>query len=256
MTKPDSPAFEELDVQPTSMGELVLRRRRALSRDIDVFEVLLDGEFLMSSLVHESEDALARLALAELGGRESDVLVGGLGLGYTARAALDAAGTRRVRVVEASEHVLGWFRRGLVPLADGLGRDPRCELVHGDFFAPFLPGTEGSGEPPAHALGPAGGNGPGAAGPDWDAILVDIDHTPRVLLHPDHAPFYELEGLTRVRGALRPEGVFALWSAEPEEAAFLETLREAFGNGRAEEVTFLDPLLDQDITNTIYLARA
>ncbi|MEC8847183.1 MAG: spermidine synthase, partial [Pseudomonadota bacterium] len=84
-----SPLFEELDYQETPLGPLSLRRRRQLQLDVDVVEVILGEEHLMSDLFTASEEALARLALAEVTARAPRVLVGGLGLGYTAAAALD-----------------------------------------------------------------------------------------------------------------------------------------------------------------------
>jgi hypothetical protein len=81
--------FEELDYRPTPIGALSLRRRRELSLGIDIFEIKLGDEYLMSSLFTASEIALARLGLAELSGADLDVVVGGLGLGYTAQAVLE-----------------------------------------------------------------------------------------------------------------------------------------------------------------------
>ena len=84
------PFIEELDYRKTRMGDLVLQRRHILSLGgRDVYEVKLGDEYLMSSLFHESEVMLARLGLGALEGRAWDVVVGGLGLGYTAAAALD-----------------------------------------------------------------------------------------------------------------------------------------------------------------------
>src|SRR4030088_3459450 len=84
-----SKLFEELDYRPTPIGALSLRRRRELTLGVDVFEIKLGDEFLMSSLFTASEVALARLGLANLSGEGLDVVVGGLGLGYTAKAVLE-----------------------------------------------------------------------------------------------------------------------------------------------------------------------
>ena len=81
--------FEELAFSETPMGELTLRRRRDPQLGVDVYEVKLGDEFLMSSLFTVAEVELARLGLAPVDGTDLDVVVGGLGLGYTARAALD-----------------------------------------------------------------------------------------------------------------------------------------------------------------------
>src|ERR1041384_4301916 len=85
--------FEELDYRETELGGLSLRRRRMLSLGgLEIYEVKLGDAFLMSSLFHEVEDALARLGLAELKGEQWDVVVGGLGLGYPAMGALEPGG--------------------------------------------------------------------------------------------------------------------------------------------------------------------
>src|SRR5207248_11427214 len=128
--------FEELDYQTTELGELSLRRRRMPSLEgIDVFEIKLNESFLMSSLFHNVEVALAELALVELEGSHFDVVVGGLGLGYTARAALENPAVKSLLVVDALQPVIDWHQRGLVPLGRQLTSDPRCRFVHGDFFA-------------------------------------------------------------------------------------------------------------------------
>ncbi len=108
--------FEELDYRQTALGELILRRRRALEADgREIFEVKLNDEYLMSSLFHEGEVALADLGLAELTGEGWDVVVGGLGLGYTAAAALKYDQVARMVVVEALAPVINWHQRELVP---------------------------------------------------------------------------------------------------------------------------------------------
>jgi spermidine synthase len=108
--------FEELDYCTTAMGELVLQRRRVLALDgAEAVEVKLNGEYLMSSLFHVAEDELARQGLGVLGGDGWEVVVGGLGLGYTAAAALAFPQVARLVVVEALEPVIDWHRRGLVP---------------------------------------------------------------------------------------------------------------------------------------------
>ena len=117
------------------MGAISLRRRREPSLHVDVYEVRLGEEFLMSSLFTVAELQLARLALAEVPGTDLDVLVGGLGLGYTASTVLLDARVRSLVVVEALDEVIGWHERDLLPDTVGLAADPRLRLVSGDFFA-------------------------------------------------------------------------------------------------------------------------
>jgi spermidine synthase len=128
--------FEELDYRQTHLGELILRRRRVPALgDTEVYEVKLGDAFLMSSLFTTGEIALAELGLAELATAPLDVVVGGLGLGYTAGAALDHPTVRSVLVIEALAEVIDWHQRGLVPLGAKLTADQRCRLINGDFFA-------------------------------------------------------------------------------------------------------------------------
>ncbi|HET6967133.1 MAG TPA: spermidine synthase [Ornithinibacter sp.] len=232
--------FEELDWQDTPMGEISLRRRLEPTLQVDVFEVKLGEEFLMSSLFPVAEIELARLGLAACAGDELDVVVGGLGLGYTAVAALEDPRVRTLAVVEALAPVIGWHRRRLLPDVARLTADPRTRLVEGDFFA--LAAREG-------------GFGDGI--PDrLHAVLLDIDHTPRHVLHPSHAAFYRPEGLRALRRHLHPEGVFALWSDDPPDEEFLAVLRAEFATAHGHVVPFANPLTGGTSANTVYVAVA
>jgi len=232
--------FEELDYQKGALGELILRRRRypALG-ERDVFEVILNDEFLMSSLYTAGEVALAELGLQPLAGRDIDVIVGGLGLGYTAATALGTIAVRSLCVIEALPNVIDWHRRGLVPLGRRIAGDPRCTLYHGDFFALA-----------SNGFGSIRGSAP------VDAILLDIDHSPSHVLHPDNERFYHVEGLTRLRAGLREAGVFALWSNDPPERAFTDVLEKVFQSYSVEIVDVDNPLTGLTSQNTIYVARA
>ncbi|MFI6494819.1 spermidine synthase [Streptomyces sp. NPDC050564] len=232
--------FEEVDWRPTPLGEISLRRRRHLSSGEDVYEVKLGDEFLMSSLFTAGEIALAKLGLAQLAQGELDVAVGGLGLGYTARAALDDPRVRSLVVVEALGEVIEWHKRGLVPLGDGLASDPRCRLTHGDFFA--------------LADAPRGLD-PQEPGRRFHAILLDIDHSPRHVLQPRHAALYEPAGLRGLADHLYPDGVFALWSNDPPDEQFTSVLAEVFADSEAHVVEFDNPLQGGTATNTVYVAR-
>jgi hypothetical protein len=166
-----SALFEELDYRPTPMGVLSLRRRRNFVSGGDIYEIKLGDEFLMSSLFTASEIALAQLGLAALSGASLDVVVGGLGLGYTARAVLEHAQVGSLLVVDALAEVIEWHHRGLLPLGVELTSDPRCRLVLGNFFVGADSEAGFDADHPRSR---------------YHAILVDIDHSPRNVLHPSH----------------------------------------------------------------------
>lgn len=232
--------FEELDYQPTPIGAVSLRRRYDPQFDTEVYEIKLDDDFLMSSLFTVGEVELARLGLAACAGGELDVVVGGLGLGYTALTVLEDVRVRSLVVVEALDAVIDWHRRGLVPAGIVLAADPRCRFVAGDFMA--------------LNAAPSGFD-PQMPGRRFDAVIVDIDHSPEHLLHTSHAGFYQPAGLAQLAGHLLPGGVLALWSNDPPDQAYLAVLTEAFATAEATVVTFDNPLQGRTATNTVYLAR-
>lgn len=231
--------FEELDWRETPLGLLTLRRRRDPVLGVDLYEVKLGEEFLMSSLFTAAEIELARLGLADTPGTNLDVAVGGLGLGYTAQAVLDDFRVRSLTVVEALPDVIEWHQRRLLPEAASLTTDPRVRLVHGDFFALVADGAGFDAE---------------GSGRRFHAILVDIDHTPRHVLHPSHAAFYEPEGLSRLSALLHPQGVFALWSDDPPDEDFVSALAQVFTTTKAHVVTFDNPYTGDTSANTVYVA--
>jgi spermidine synthase len=232
--------FEELDYRETPLGELSLRRRRMLSLGaVEIYEVKLGETFLMSSLFHEVEEALAHLGLAELQGESWDVVVGGLGLGYTAAAALNHRKVASVLIVDALEPVIEWHRHALVPLGQKLTNDPRSRMLHADFF---------------ERAQSADGFDPEQPGRKFHAVLLDIDHSPCNLLHPRNAAFYQADGLRALAAHLHPGGVFALWSDDPPDGEFLGVLGNAFGNARAHVVTFPNPVTGGDSASTVYVA--
>jgi spermidine synthase len=233
-----SARFEELDWSATPIGDVSLRRRRDPTSGVDIFEVKLGDEYLMSSLFTVAEIEVARLALARIQGAPLDVAVGGLGLGFTAQAVLADGRVRELVVVDVLEPVIRWHQRGLVPVGPTLTADPRCRLVHGDFFAM----AHGAGfDPPARDR-------------VFDAVIVDIDHSPRHLLADNSAGFYDGDGTRRLARHLRPGGVFSLWSNDPPDDTYLAVLSEVFTDVVAEIVRFPNPLQHRAATNTVYLA--
>lgn len=232
--------FEELDFRRTPLGELVLQRRRvAALDDAVVYEVKLGEAYLMSSLFHEAEVALAERGLGALDGAAWDIVIGGLGLGYTAAAALRFPQVHRMLVIEALQPVIDWHRQGLTPNGATLANDPRCVLHGADFFA----------------CARASGFDPEAADRRFDAVLLDIDHTPTHWLSPAHADFYTEAGLHRLRRFLKPGGVFGLWSNEAPDDGFLRLLARVFDRAEGHVIQFDNPLQGTTATNGLYIAR-
>jgi spermidine synthase len=231
--------FKELDYRRTPLGELILQKRSAVEADgREIFEVKLNGEYLMSSLFYEGETALTRLGLAPLEGENWDIAVGGLGLGFTAAEALRYPQIRRMVVVEALAPVIDWHRRRLVPNGAVLADDPRTLFHHADFFA----------------LARAGGFDPEIPGHRFDAVLLDIDHTPGELLNPSHAGLYTEAGMRRLAAFIKPGGVFALWSNQTPETRFMETLAAVFSAVEGHTVPFPNPVQGNTAVNGIYVA--
>ncbi len=155
--------FEELDYRNTPIGALSLRPRYEPLVEQHVYEVKLDDEFLMTSLFTTSETALAQLGIATLDDGPHDIVVGGLGLGYTARAVLDHNSVRSMLVVDLLPEVIEWHARRLLPLSSGIVCDVRTRLIEGDFFALSNAASGFDGD---------------QFGRRFDAILLDIDHSP------------------------------------------------------------------------------
>lgn len=228
--------IEELDATETSIGVISLRRRHEPVVGHDVYEVKIDDEFLMSSLFTVVEQELAHLGLDQATGERLHVLVGGLGLGYTLRAALEDERVEQVQVIDAVAAVIDWHRRDLLPDTVGLAADPRCDLVLGDFFALV-----------------AAGDLPRAT---YDAVLLDVDHSPQNLLHPSHGPFYLPAGLRRLAERLAPGGVFGLWSDDPPDPVFEAALDDVFTESWTHVVTFPNPITGGESASTVYVARS
>jgi len=185
--------FEQIDSQPSVIGEITLRRRRIPAiGDRDIYEVKLGEEFLMSSMFVDADVALSDIGLGETEGDDLRVVVGGLGLGYTAVAALRHERVAELLVVEYLKPVIGWHQQELVPLGKDLNADPRNRYVHGSFFDLAI-------ADPAE-----GGFDPKNPGKPFDAILLDIDHSPRALLHDSSASFYTANNLRLMARQLKP----------------------------------------------------
>jgi spermidine synthase len=227
------PNFEILAYDDTTLGPLCLRRRELLAEPgTIVTEVSLNHEFLMSSYNTASERALTNVALEMHGGAGLDVLVGGLGLGYTAREALLSAKVARVEVVEFLPQVIDWLGRGLIPLAAELKADPRLEVVRGDVYRRLS-------EPPVRA---------------HDLILIDVDHSPEDRLASANGSFYTEEGLERAKRHLKPGGVLGVWSYD-ESSPFASALRRVYREVRVEPVEFKNRFVGGTQTDWLFFAR-
>ena len=173
----------------TSEGELQLRQRGAKE-----FLITIDGRVLMTSSEKTSELAVATLACAELAGRKAPrVLIGGLGMAYTVRAALDALPrAARVTVAELTREVDTWCRGPLAPLTRGAMLDPRVDVVIDDVSQVI------SRARPGH----------------YDAIILDLYEGPHAAQRRENDPFYGTKALERSFAALAPGGVLSIWSEE------------------------------------------
>ena len=182
---------------PGGGGTLRLIRRG------DEYSIMLGANELMNSRLSDSEEELARHACARLGPRERPaMLIGGLGMGFTLRAALAALPPRAtVTVAELVPAVVAWAKGPLSHLAGDALADPRVTLFEGDVAAAIGGGT-------------------------WDAILLDVDNGPDGLTLEANDRLYAHTGLAAARAALRPGGMLGVWSSAPDKA-FTQRLRQA-----------------------------
>lgn len=231
-------SIKELGFQKTPLGDLTLRRRmEPRLQDQMVFEVKLGDEYLMSSLFTESERQLATLGLAPLAG-DLDVVIGGLGLGYTAVETLKDSSVKGLLVIDLFQAVIDWHRAGLVPLGEILTNDARCEMRQGDFFELVRRGFDTD-----------------LPGRQFDAVLLDIDHSPKHFLSPANKSLYTAEGLAAVRDQLKPGGTFALWSDDPADEGFTARLGKVFGSATAHSIAFPNPYTNSTSINSVYVAE-
>ncbi len=225
--------LEILAYDPSPLGLLCLRRRELLSQPgTIVTEVTLNHEFLMSSLYTDSERALARTAVGWHSGDDLRVLVGGLGLGYTAHEALLTNRVTRVEVVELLPQVIDWLMRDLVPLSPDLHDEPRLAVSQGDIYQQLA-------GPPVDL---------------FDVILIDVDHSPEERLDEGSASFYTGQGLLAARKHLAADGVLGIWSYA-ESSPFADALHAVFKQVRVEPVTYHNQLIDEQRTDWLFFAR-
>ena len=226
--------LEILAFESSPLGLLCLRRRELLSQPgTIVTEVTLNHEFLMSSLYTDSERALAGSALQMHSGANLRILIGGLGLGYTAREALLSERVARVEVMELLPQVIDWLDDGLVPLSSELRTDRRLVVTQGDVYRRLA-------DPPEELL---------------DIILIDVDHSPDERLGRASDEFYSTNGMLAARRHLAADGVLAVWSYA-ESSPFADALRQVFGHVIVEPICYDNHLIYEPQTNWLFLARA
>lgn len=241
--------FEELDFQQTPLGEISLRRRSEPRLDNQIlYEVKLNEEFLMSSLFVEAEEQLSVLALEKLkhnGHDENiDVVVGGLGLGYTAVKALEYSAVKSLRVIDVMEAVISWHQKGLLPVGDILATDVRCQLIHDDFFAVA---TQATSFDPEHIE-------QNQTDSKVHAVLLDIDHSPSHWLNEGNSDFYTQAALQKMADKIYQNGVFGLWSNELPDPKFEALLNTVFINTESHVVSFENPYSGGESINSVYVA--
>jgi spermidine synthase len=211
---------------PDSQGELRLMRRGA------EYSIMTGGIELMNSRMSGSEQALATLAWDRLAPRTAPrILIGGLGMGFTLRAALDVLpADAAVVVAELVPAVIAWARGPMAELFGGCLDDPRTTLEQCDVAAPI-----------------------GAQAAAWDAILLDVDNGPGGLDRAANEGLYASGGLASARRALKPGGVLAVWSSAPNDA-FVKRLDHA--GFAVEEARVHAHRKGKGARHLIWLARA
>ena len=234
--------LEFLAYEETALGPICLRRRKPSSLPgVVVTEVTLNHEFLMSSYLTESERALSStgvgLALENPHRPQENanglrVLIGGLGLGYTAAEALKFDQVDSVEVVEFLPEVIGWMQYGLIPLSAQLNAEPRLTVTLGDVYARVT----------ARATLP------------YDLIAIDVDHSPEDVLGTQSHGFYTVNGLQRVSNQLTPGGVLAIWSYA-EDTPLLDTMKQVFDDVQTQQVTVMNDLINEEQTDWLFFGR-
>ena len=224
----EQPGTVEIARAESERGEVVLRRRSS-PPGADVLELRVNGIFVMDTQETGSEIDLAAVAL-DLVPDPRDVVVGGLGLGFTTQRVLADSRVEQVVVVEIEDALVGWMRDGTVPHGPSLLADRRLKIVNADILMAIA-----------------------EARSTYDLILLDVDNGPGYLVHDDNVGVYDQPFLARCGDLLNPRGVLAIWSAAAAPD-LLVTLRKVFAD--AEEQTHDVLLQDRPETYYLYVARA
>lgn len=202
-------------------GEMVLLREGG------EYQLLADGENLMTSSLHVSEESLAQEALSRADCKR--VLIGGLGMGFTLRSALDMLPPdAEVLVAELVREVVDWNREIIGRLAHHPLRDPRASVVVSDIGALLDKGQT------------------------WDAILLDVDNGATAFTREDNQKLYEEDGVEKVKRSLNPRGILALWSSGPNRKFKQRLKRSGF---RVETIRIKETLAKSKFYHYLFLAH-
>jgi spermidine synthase len=220
--------YVEVARAESERGEVVLRRR-VEEHAADAVELRVNGVFVMDTRETTSEIELAAAAL-ELVADPRDVVVGGLGLGFTLQRVLADHRVEQVKVVEIEDALVGWMRDGTVPHGPALLADRRVHVVNTDIVMAV-----------AEAMS------------TYDLVLLDVDNGPGHLVHDTNAAIYEHDFIANTNRVLNPDGALVVWSADPapELASVME---EVFGN--CTEHRYDVVLQGRSEQYVLYLARA
>ncbi len=217
--------------EQTSIGMIILQTRElAKPPGTVITELTIDHMMLMSSHNIASEEALSTEAIElHSEGDKLRVMVGGLGLGHTADAALSSDRVASVEVVEFLQPIIDWWDRGLLPMGAKLKDDARLSVQHGDVYARLA-------GPPAEK---------------FDLILVDVDHSPDEPLGEQSAQFYTEAGLNRAKAHLAPGGMLGVWSYA-FSGDLRETMKKSFAHGQVQPLEFHNIITEHRETNWLF----
>jgi spermidine synthase len=224
--------YSEVARAESPRGEIVLRERRdpeAGPTAPVVLELRVNGVFVMDTFETSSEKGLASAALKQVGSPRN-VLVGGLGLGFTVHEVLADHRVEKLVVVEIEDAIVQWMRDGTVPHGPSYLADERVSVVTADIRTAMAEATPSA----------------------YDLVLLDVDNGPGFLVYDENEAVYQREFLHQVLDCLRPDGALVVWSAA-ESPTLQAEMQEVFGDAVA--VPFDVTLQSRDEHYWIYLAR-
>lgn len=196
--------YAEVARAESERGEVVLRRRIE-ERAADALELRVNGVFVMDTKETRSESELAAAAL-ELVEDPRDVVVGGLGLGFTVQRVLADPRVARVMIVEIEEALVSWMRDGTIPHGPSLLADKRVHIVNADIVMAIAEATS-----------------------TYDLVLLDVDNGPGYLVHDANSGIYEHDFIASSKLIVNPGGALVVWSANPAPE-LMSVMEKVFGN--------------------------